>query len=73
MSFKINDSKLLKKYNQMWKRVERLLKIEFDSKPVYGDNDTYIKTKTKIFNGRVNTIFKAKKCHKQKHHSSLYQ
>ena len=73
MSFKINDSKLLKKYNQMWKRVERLLKIEFDSKPVYGDNDTYIKTKTKIFNGCVNTIFKAKKCHKQKHHSSLYQ
>ena len=73
MSFKINDNKLLKKYNQMWKRVERLLKIEFDSKPVYGDNDTYIKTKMKIFNGRVNTIFKARKCHTQKHHPSLYQ
>ena len=39
MSFKINDSKLLKKYNQIWKKVEKLLRIEFDSKPVYGDND----------------------------------
>ena len=26
MSFKINDSKLLKKYNQIWKRVKKLLK-----------------------------------------------
>ena len=29
------------------KKVEKLLKIEFDSKPVYGDNDQYIKTKIK--------------------------
>ena len=36
MSFKINDKQLLKKYNQIWKRVEKLLKIESDSKPVYG-------------------------------------
>ena len=35
MSYKINDKQLLKKYNQIWKRVEKLLKIEFDSKPVY--------------------------------------
>ena len=39
MSFKITDKQLLKKYNQIWKRVEKLLKIEFDSKPVCGDND----------------------------------
>ena len=39
MSFKINDSKLLKEYSQIWKKVEKLLRIEFDSKPVYGDND----------------------------------
>ena len=39
MSFKINDNKLLKKYNQIWKRVEQLLKVEFDSKPFYGDDD----------------------------------
>ena len=47
MSFKISDSKLLKKYNQIWKRVEKLLKIKFDSEPVYGDNDKYIKKKNK--------------------------
>ena len=34
MSFKIGDKELLKKYNQIWKRVEKLLKIEFDSEPV---------------------------------------
>ena len=39
MPFKIDDSKLFKKYNQIWKRVEKLLKIEFDSEPVYSDSD----------------------------------
>ena len=48
MSFKISKKQLLKKYNQIWKRVEKLLKIEFDSKPLYGDNDKYIKTEIKI-------------------------
>ena len=42
MSFKISDKQLLKKYNQIWKRVGKLLKIEFDSKPVYCDDDKYI-------------------------------
>ena len=45
MSFKIRDNQLLKKYNQIWKRVEKFLKIEFDSKPVYGGDNKYIKTK----------------------------
>ena len=44
MSFKISDKQLLKKYNQIWKRVEKLLKIEFDSKSVYGDDDKSINT-----------------------------
>ena len=29
LTFKISDSNLLKKYNQIWKRVEKLLKIKF--------------------------------------------
>ena len=45
MSFKISNKKLLKKYNQIWKRVEKLLKIESDSEPVYGDNDNNKKQK----------------------------
>ena len=66
MSFKIGDKQLLKKYNQIWKRVEKLLKIKFDSEPVYGDNDEYIKAKTKIYGGSVNTNFQSKKMPKEK-------
>ena len=31
----------------MWERVSSLMNIEFDSEPVYGDNDKYIKPKAK--------------------------
>ena len=54
MSFKINDSKLLKRFDQIWKKVEKLLRTEFDSKSVYVDNDKYMKTKIKIYSGTVN-------------------
>ena len=47
MSFKVSDNKLLKKYNRIWERVSNLLSIKFDSKPVYGDNYKYKKTKNK--------------------------
>ena len=66
MSFKINDSKLLKRYNQISKKVEKLLKIDFNSEPIYGDNDKYIKTKIKIYGGSVNTNFQGKKMPKEK-------
>ena len=46
MPFMINDSKLFKKYNQIWKRVEKLLKVVLLIVNLfYGDNDKYIKTK----------------------------
>ena len=61
MYFKCNDKQLLKKYNQKWKKVEMLLKIELDSKPVYGDDNKYIKTKVKIFNNSMITNFQGKK------------
>ena len=66
MSFKISNKQLLKKYNQIWKRVEKLMKIEFDSDPVYGDNDKYIKTKIKIYTGSMVTNFQSKKMPKEK-------
>ena len=53
MSFMISDKQLLKKYNKIWKRVEKLLKIEFGSEPACGDNDKYIKTKIKIYAGSM--------------------
>ena len=66
MSFKVNDIKvLLKKYKKIWKKISNLMNIEFDSEPVYGDNDKYIKTKIKIYEDRVNTNFQGKKVPKE--------
>ena len=61
MSFNINDKQLLKKYNKIWKKVEKLLKIEFDGKTVYGDNNKYIKTKIEIYNDSIITNFQGRK------------
>ena len=41
------------------------MKIKFDSKPVYGDNDKYIKTKIKIYEHKVNTNFQGQKVPKE--------
>ena len=41
------------------------MNIEFDSEPVYGDNDKYIKTKVKMYEDRVNTNFQGKKVPKE--------
>ena len=43
-----------------------LLKIDFESKPVYGDDDKYIKTKTKIHADNMITNFYNKKMPKEK-------
>ena len=45
MSFRVNNKQLLKNYNKIWEKVEKLLNIDFESKPGYGDDDKYIKTK----------------------------
>ena len=66
MSYKISDKQLLRKYNQIWKKVEKLLKIEFNSKPVYGDDEKYIKTKIKTYGDSVITNFHNKKMPKEK-------
>ena len=66
MPYKISDKQLLKKYNIIQKRVETLLKIEFDSEPVYGDSDKYIKTKIKIYARSMITYFQSKKMQKEK-------
>ena len=65
MSFKVNDNKLLKKYNKIWEKIRNLLSIKFDSEPVYGDNDKYIKTKIKMYGDRVNINFQGKKLPKE--------
>ena len=65
MSLKVDDNKLLKKYNKIWEIISNLLNIEFDSEPVYGDNDKYIKTKIKMHEDRVNTNFQEKEVPKE--------
>ena len=35
----------IKFYNKMWKNIERLMSIDFDSKPIYGNDDKYKKKK----------------------------
>ena len=36
MSFIVKDKQLLKKYTKIWETIEELMKINFESKPVYG-------------------------------------
>ena len=64
MSFKVNDNKLLTKYNKIWEKISNLLNIKFDCQPVYGDGGKYIKTKIKMYGYRVNTNFQCKKVSK---------
>ena len=61
MSFRANNKQLLKNHNKVWKKVEKLMRIDFESKSVYGDDDKYIKTKTKIYAGSMITNFHNKK------------
>ena len=39
MSFKVTDNNLLEKYTEIWRGVNNVMNIEFDSEPIYGDND----------------------------------
>ena len=43
MSFRVNNKQLLKHYDKIWERIEKLLGTDFESKPVYSDDDKYIK------------------------------
>ena len=66
MSFKLSDKQLLRKYNQIWKKFEKLLKIELNSKLVYDDDEKYIKTKIKTYGDSIITNFHNKKMPKEK-------
>ena len=57
MSLKVNDKQLLKNYNIIWEKTENLMGTDFESKPVYGNDDKYIKTKMKIYAKNLVTNF----------------
>ena len=71
MPFKAIDDKLLKRYTKIWGKVSSLMNIIYDSEPIYGDNDKYIKTKIKLYGDKVNTSFQGKRVPKKIHHISV--
>ena len=66
MSFIVKDKRLLRKYTKIWQTIKGLTKMNFESKPVYGDNDKYIKTKIKTYAGSIITNFHNKQMPKEK-------
>ena len=66
MSFIVKDKQLLKTYNKIWEKVKNLLNIDFESKPVYGNDNKYIKTKIKIYAKSIIINFHNKKMPKEK-------
>ena len=74
VSFRVNNNKqLVKNYNKIWENIEKLLRIDFEIKPVYGDYDKHIKTKIKMYAGNIITNFHNEKWVKKNHHVSVYQ
>ena len=65
-TLRVKDKKLLKKYIKIWETTEGLMKINFESTPVYGDDDKYIKTKIKTYTGSLITNLHNKKVPKEK-------
>ena len=61
MSLKVKDKKLFKNYNKIWKKIEKLMDIDFNTKPSYGNDDKYIKTKIKTYEDNITTNFYNKK------------
>ena len=57
----IKDKQLLKSYNKIWKKTEKLMKIDFNTKTTYTDDDKYIKTKIKTYKDSITTNFHNKK------------
>ena len=56
MSLMINDIHFLKEYNKIWNKIEKLMKIDLNTKITYGDDDVkYIKTKIKTYKHSITT------------------
>ena len=58
-----NFLEIITKYG---KKIERLMSIDFESKPTYGYDDKYIKTKIKTYADIIITNFHNKKMPKEK-------
>ena len=66
MSLMVKNKQLFKNYNKTWKKIERLMSINFNSKNTYGNEDKYIKTKIKTYADIITTNFHNKKMPNEK-------
>ena len=57
MSLKVNDKNLFKNCNKIWKKIEKLMKIDFNTKRTYADDDKFVKTKIKTYEDNITTNF----------------
>ena len=70
ISFMIEDDSVLVKYNEIWNKIKKTLRIKFHSMPVY--DEKYTKAKVKEFNSVVNTNFSGDKVPKEGvHHTCI--
>ena len=58
MSLMVKDKQHLKKYNKIWKKTERLMSIDFNSKITYGgDHDKDVKVEIQNISRHYNYKF----------------
>ena len=57
---KVKNKKLFQNNNEIWKK-KKLIDTDFNTKPTYGDDDKYIKTKIKTYEDNITTNFYNKK------------
>ena len=55
----------------MEKNIEKLMRRDFESKTVYGNDDKYIKTKIRIYAGSLIRNFRNKKYQKKNYHAKI--
>ena len=61
------DQQLFQNRNEIWEKIESLMRKEFDSKPFYGNDDNkYIKIKIKTIKDSITTNFDNKKVPEEK-------
>ena len=66
MYLRVKDKQLFKNYNKISEKIERIIQINFGSKPFYGNGDNkHIKTKIKTFKDSITTNICNKKLLKE--------
>ena len=67
----IKDDELLEKDNEIWEKIFKSIKKEFDSEPLY--DEKYLKAKIKSYNEKININFGNDKMQKKILNSFVYQ